>query len=142
MRTVRRPRPDPRRGRRRGRFGPRGVAHRGGGVALGAAVVAAVAGCASTVTGSAPTEAPATSLGAHTGVSAPASMANFVGQPLSKAEDTLGLGVNVQATDLLKGRHVILPVDWQVCTQSPAPGSPVPHDVQFGVVKRDETCPS
>jgi hypothetical protein len=42
-------------------------------------------------------------------------------------------------------RHQVLDSDWIVCTQNVAPGQQVTSDaegqIDFGVVKRSETCP-
>jgi hypothetical protein len=74
-------------------------------------------------------------------------MPRYVGMDLQSAQDavqTHGIFYSI-SHDLRGSRHQILDSDWIVCTQNIAPGQQVTSDIEgqidFGVVKRAETCP-
>jgi hypothetical protein len=75
-------------------------------------------------------------------------MPNEVGRVLQAAQDDIQRVSNnplfvSHSHDLLGSRFQILDRDWQVCAQNIDPGRQVPAngDIDFGVVKLDETCP-
>ena len=74
-------------------------------------------------------------------------MPKFVGMDLQSAQNavqTHGIFYS-KSHDLRGSRHQILDSDWVVCTQNIRPGQQVTSDIEgqidFGVVKRTETCP-
>ena len=73
-------------------------------------------------------------------------MPNLVGQNLQLAQDklqVLGSYVMDQQDAAGLGRIQVIDSNWQVCTQSPAPGKKVPVEtvVVLGAVKLAEQCP-
>lgn len=77
-------------------------------------------------------------------------MPDFTTRNLQDAQDEVQeLGVFFSLSHDLRGtRSQVLDTNWQVCTQTPAPGTPVTGDaadwegkISFGVVKLTETCP-
>jgi hypothetical protein len=74
-------------------------------------------------------------------------MPQFVGMDLQSAQNevqTHGIFYS-KSHDLLGSRHQILDSDWIVCDQNIPPGQQVTADIEgqidFGVVKRTESCP-
>ena len=74
-------------------------------------------------------------------------MPNFVGMDLQSAQDlvqTNNVWLSV-SHDLRGSRNQVIDSNWIVCDQNIAPGQQVTGDVEgqidFGVVKREETCP-
>jgi hypothetical protein len=93
----------------------------------------------------APTSAPVSTATAGTGVDF--TMPDLVGTDLQSAQDlvqTYGVFLSV-SHDLLGSRNQLVDSNWIVCEQNIAPGERVTGDVEgeidFGVVKRGETCP-
>lgn len=74
-------------------------------------------------------------------------MPKFVGTDLQSAQNAVQTyGVFYSTSHDLRGsRHQVLDSDWIVCTQNIPPGQQVTSDIEgqidFGVVKRSETCP-
>jgi hypothetical protein len=74
-------------------------------------------------------------------------MPDLVGLDLQSAQDAVqDLGVFYSVShDLLGSRNQVLDSNWIVCDQNVAPGQRVTGDVEgqldFGVVKREESCP-
>ncbi|MBN1093317.1 PASTA domain-containing protein [Blastococcus sp. TML/M2B] len=74
-------------------------------------------------------------------------MPDLVGSDLQSAQDAVQeLGVFYSVShDLLGSRNQVLDSNWIVCDQNVPPGQRVTGDVEgqldFGVVKREETCP-
>ena len=74
-------------------------------------------------------------------------MPTFVGMDLQSAQNGVqSHGIFFSKSHDLRGsRHQILDSDWIVCTQNVAPGQQVTSEIEaqidFGVVKRSETCP-
>jgi hypothetical protein len=97
----------------------------------------------------APTPPPAPAV-TPTTVAAPVvdfAMPALVGVDLQTAQDTIqtyGVFLTV-SHDLLGTRNQVLDSNWIVCDQNVAPGAQVTGEVEgsidFGVVKREETCP-
>ena len=70
-------------------------------------------------------------------------MPDLVGKSLNEALNVLPASTSITSTDV-SGRHrlVIVPTNWQVCSQQPGPGAPFTgQPVTFGVVKYGESCP-
>jgi hypothetical protein len=74
-------------------------------------------------------------------------MPDFVGMDLQSAQNlvqTHNVWLSV-SHDLLGSRNQMLDSNWMVCDQNIAPGQRVTGDVEggidFGVVKREESCP-
>lgn len=77
-------------------------------------------------------------------------MPDLVGSNLQDAQDaiqTLGVFFSV-SHDLLGSRSQVLDSNWQVCDQSPAPGTPIKGPaadyegkIDLGAVKLNENCP-
>lgn len=74
-------------------------------------------------------------------------MPDFVGMDLQSAQDlvqTNNVWLSV-SHDLLGSRNQVLDSNWMVCDQNIPPGQRVTGDVEggidFGVVKREESCP-
>ncbi|NUR88832.1 MAG: hypothetical protein HOY71_32495 [Nonomuraea sp.] len=64
------------------------------------------------------------------------------GRSVNVVRDALRGDAKIDADDLRGRRPIIVENHWQVCTQDPPPGSPLPKDkVRLGVVKFDEKCP-
>lgn len=88
---------------------------------------------------------PASDLGAAT----PAPVAqgrplpDFTGRSLNVALTALPASASVTSRDVSgRGRLVLAPANWQVCSQQPAAGTRYTgQPVTFGVVKYGETCP-
>ncbi|MGZ4556223.1 MAG: PASTA domain-containing protein [Mycobacteriaceae bacterium] len=74
-------------------------------------------------------------------------MPRFVGMDLQSAQNAVQTHriFYSKSHDLRGSRHQILDSDWIVCTQNLPPGQQVTSDIEgqidFGVVKRSETCP-
>ncbi|MGK5112056.1 MULTISPECIES: hypothetical protein [unclassified Geodermatophilus] len=74
-------------------------------------------------------------------------MPDLVGVDLQTAQNTVQTnGVFLSRShDLLGSRNQVLDSNWVVCTQNIAPGQRVTGEaeglIDFGVVKREETCP-
>jgi hypothetical protein len=74
-------------------------------------------------------------------------MPTLVGIDLQSAQNAVQThGILLSTSHDLRGsRHQILDSDWVVCTQNIPPGQQVTSDIEgqidFGVVKRTETCP-
>ncbi|MFJ8924260.1 PASTA domain-containing protein [Streptomyces sp. NPDC102415] len=69
-------------------------------------------------------------------------MPNLVGKSVKAARGALDSGTSVTTTDAAEGRMVLLESNWQVCTQSPAPGAELTgQPVEFTAVKFEESCP-
>jgi hypothetical protein len=74
-------------------------------------------------------------------------MPTLVGIDLQSAQNAVQThGILLSRSHDLRGsRHQILDSDWVVCTQNIPPGQQVTSDIEgqidFGVVKREETCP-
>ncbi len=76
-------------------------------------------------------------------------MPDLVGETLQDAQDRIqdvtGGAVLISTSHDLTGqdRNQVLDRNWQVCTQSIAPGEPLTteSEVDFGVVKLEESCP-
>lgn len=69
-------------------------------------------------------------------------MPNLVGKSVKAARGALDPGTSITTTDAAQGRMVLLESNWQVCTQSPAPGAALNgQPVEFTAVKYEETCP-
>lgn len=67
---------------------------------------------------------------------------NVLGRSVNVVREALRDEVKVDADDLKSGRPIIVENHWQVCTQDPAPGLPLPKDkIRLGVVKFGEDCP-
>jgi hypothetical protein len=118
----------------------------------------------SVTTSSAPTsEAPAPTAEPEVATPAPAvttaatsdkvisfKMPNLVGKDLQTAQNTVqtyGVFYSI-SHDLLGSRHQVVDSNWIVCNQTPRAGSTVrgmdselEGKIDFGVVKRDESCP-
>lgn len=78
---------------------------------------------------------------------APKAVPNFVGKGLQSAQNAAQVAgfYNLASHDASgRDRHQILDRDWQVCSQSPIPGTsaPVHAKLDFGAVKTNETCPA
>lgn len=124
------------------------------------AVVGLAGGCGS---GSAPEEEPVTTVTVEktppvaeptaTAQQPPAAdrwaMPNLVGETLQDAQDRIqdvtdGAVLISLSHDLTgQDRNQVLDRNWQVCTQNIAPGEPLTteSEVDFGVVKLEESCP-
>ncbi|WP_435844220.1 PASTA domain-containing protein [Streptomyces clavifer] len=69
-------------------------------------------------------------------------MPNLVGKSVKAARGALDSGTSVTTTDAAQDRMVLLESNWQVCTQSPAPGTTLNgQPVDFTAVKYEENCP-
>ncbi|MFH9466206.1 PASTA domain-containing protein [Streptomyces clavifer] len=69
-------------------------------------------------------------------------MPNLVGKSVKAARGALDSGTSVTTTDAAQDRMVLLESNWQVCTQSPAPGTALNgQPVDFTAVKYEENCP-
>lgn len=69
-------------------------------------------------------------------------MPNLVGKSVKTARGALDSGTSITATDASEGRMVLMESNWQVCTQSPAPGAVFNgQPVELTAVKFEETCP-
>ncbi|MDX2729966.1 PASTA domain-containing protein [Streptomyces sp. PA03-2a] len=70
-------------------------------------------------------------------------MPNFVGKSVNTARGALDSGTSITVTDAMPDdRIVFLESNWQVCTQSPRPGTALKgQPVEFTAVKYEETCP-
>ncbi|MCF2527877.1 hypothetical protein [Yinghuangia soli] len=67
---------------------------------------------------------------------------DVLGRSVNVVRQALRSEVKVDADDLKSGRPIIIENHWQVCTQNPAPGAPLPKDkIRLGVVKFGEKCP-
>ncbi|MFJ4840066.1 PASTA domain-containing protein [Streptomyces sp. NPDC088746] len=70
-----------------------------------------------------------------------ASMPNLVGKSVKAARGALDAGTSITTTDAAEGRMVLLESNWQVCTQSPSPGTALNgQPVEFTAVKFEESC--
>jgi len=70
-------------------------------------------------------------------------MPDLVGKSLNDALSALPASTSITSTDV-SGHHrlVIVPTNWQVCSQQPGPGSQFTgQPVSLGVVKYGERCP-
>ncbi|MFE6042014.1 PASTA domain-containing protein [Streptomyces sp. NPDC056452] len=69
-------------------------------------------------------------------------MPNLVGKSVKAARGALDSGTSITTTDAAQDRMVLLESNWQVCTQSPAPGAALKgQPVTFTAVKYEESCP-
>lgn len=69
-------------------------------------------------------------------------MPDVLGRSVNVVRSALRDEVKVDADDLKSGRAIIVENHWQVCTQDPAPGAPLPEDkIRLGAVKFGEKCP-
>ncbi|WP_406387971.1 hypothetical protein [Streptomyces sp. NBC_00887] len=69
-------------------------------------------------------------------------MPNLVGKSVKAARGALDSGTSITTTDAAQDRMVLLESNWQVCTQSPAPGAALNgQPVEFTAVKYEESCP-
>jgi hypothetical protein len=74
-------------------------------------------------------------------------MPRFVGMDLQSAQDAVQThGIfHSRSHDLRGVRHQVLDSDWMVCSQNIPAGTRVTSDIEgqidFGVVKRAESCP-
>jgi hypothetical protein len=70
-------------------------------------------------------------------------MPAVVGRSVNVVRDALRGDAKIDVDDLRGSRPVIIENHWQVCTQSPAAGEPLPKGgkAKLGVVKFDEKCP-
>ncbi|MGW0780301.1 PASTA domain-containing protein [Streptomyces sp. NPDC002913] len=69
-------------------------------------------------------------------------MPNLVGKSVKAARGALDSGTSITTTDAAEGRMVLLESNWQVCTQSPSPGTALNgQPVEFTAVKFEESCP-
>lgn len=69
-------------------------------------------------------------------------MPNLVGKSVRTARGALDPGTSITTTDAAQDRMVLLESNWQVCTQSPAPGAALNgQPVKFTAVKYEESCP-
>ncbi|MGW8884289.1 hypothetical protein [Streptomyces sp. NPDC055749] len=69
-------------------------------------------------------------------------MPNTVGKSVKAARGALDSSTSITATDAAEDRMVLMESNWQVCTQSPAPGAALNgQPVEFTAVKFDESCP-
>lgn len=70
-------------------------------------------------------------------------MPDFTGKALSKASAALDPSTSIDAKDASgQDRTIIVQSDWQVCRQSPRPGTKLAgQPVTFTAVKFGETCP-
>ncbi|MFE2018864.1 hypothetical protein ACFW9O_12600 [Streptomyces sp. NPDC059499] len=69
-------------------------------------------------------------------------MPNLVGKSVKAARGALDSGTSITTTDAARDRMVLLESNWQVCTQSPAPGAALNgQPVEFTAVKYEESCP-
>ncbi|WP_338702099.1 hypothetical protein V2W30_32550 [Streptomyces sp. Q6] len=80
--------------------------------------------------------------GAASAADGPA-MPDFRGRGLMHVFSTLDYRTRVEVKDVSgRHRHVLWPMSWKVCTQSPAAGQGIGDDtVRIGVVKNGEKCP-
>ncbi|NEB77791.1 hypothetical protein G3I40_21610 [Streptomyces sp. SID14478] len=71
-------------------------------------------------------------------------MPDFRGRGLMHVFSTLDYRTRVEVTDVSGAhRHVLWPLSWKVCSQSPAVGKEVGDaTVHIGVVKNGEKCPA
>jgi beta-lactam-binding protein with PASTA domain len=115
--------------------------------AAAALLLAALTACGPTAdtstdsTKTADNEAPASDSDAET-----AALPNFVGKGLQSAQDEAQAAgfYTLDSHDALgRGRMQALDRNWQVCSQTPAPGNhPTDTTVDFGTVKIEEDCPA
>ncbi|MDQ0791947.1 beta-lactam-binding protein with PASTA domain [Streptomyces sp. B1I3] len=69
-------------------------------------------------------------------------MPDLAGKSVKAARGALDSGTSITVTDASQGRMVLLESNWQVCTQSPAPGVTLNgQPVEFTAVKYEENCP-
>ncbi|MEV3857227.1 hypothetical protein AB0J38_23210 [Streptomyces sp. NPDC050095] len=70
-------------------------------------------------------------------------MPDFRGRGLMHVFSTVDYRTRVEVSDVSgTHRHVLWPLSWKVCTQSPAVGKEIGDStVRVGVVKNDEKCP-
>ncbi|MFE4218268.1 hypothetical protein [Streptomyces sp. NPDC056844] len=69
-------------------------------------------------------------------------MPDLGGKSVKAARGALDSGTSITTTDAAEGRMVLLESNWQVCTQSPAPGAELTgQPVEFTAVKFEESCP-
>ncbi|MEW2066365.1 hypothetical protein [Streptomyces sp. NPDC007346] len=69
-------------------------------------------------------------------------MPSLVGKSVKVARGALDSGTSITITDARQGRMVLMESNWQVCTQSPAPGAALNgQPVEFTAVKFEEECP-
>lgn len=70
-------------------------------------------------------------------------MPNFVGKSVNTARGALDSGTSITVTDAMPDDCIVfLESNWQVCTQSPGPGTALKgQPVEFTAVKYEETCP-
>ncbi|MGW7074290.1 hypothetical protein [Streptomyces sp. NPDC054866] len=71
-------------------------------------------------------------------------MPDFRGKGLVRVFSNLDYRTRVDVNDVSgHRRHVLWPLSWKVCTQSPAPGRELNgQPVAIGVVKKAERCPA
>lgn len=69
-------------------------------------------------------------------------MPDLAGKSVKAARGALDSGTSITVTDAGEGRMVLMESNWQVCTQSPSPGSTISgQPVELTAVKFDESCP-
>ncbi|MEU8626358.1 PASTA domain-containing protein [Streptomyces sp. NPDC048669] len=69
-------------------------------------------------------------------------MPNLSGKSVKAARGALDSGTSITVTDAGQDRMVLLESNWQVCTQSPSPGTSLNgRPVELTAVKYEETCP-
>lgn len=69
-------------------------------------------------------------------------MPDFTGESVKAARGALDSGTSITVTDAAQGRMVLMESNWQVCTQTPSPGTALGgQPVEFTAVKFEEDCP-
>ncbi|MFG3173608.1 hypothetical protein ACGFZC_00890 [[Kitasatospora] papulosa] len=69
-------------------------------------------------------------------------MPSLTGKSVKAARGALDSGTSITTTDATGDRMVLLESNWQVCTQSPSPGTALNgQPVEFTAVKFEESCP-
>ncbi|SDJ54057.1 hypothetical protein [Streptomyces indicus] len=85
----------------------------------------------------------ATALTVTTAAAAGPPMPDFRGKALMDVFQTVDYRTRVDLHDVSGfKRNILWPLNWKVCTQSPAPGVELEGQaLRIGVVKKTETCP-
>ncbi|WNI14171.1 hypothetical protein [Actinacidiphila sp. ITFR-21] len=69
-------------------------------------------------------------------------MPDFRGRALNTATRSLPSDTSVSSSDAAGHRVILLASNWRVCTQAPAPGTPLHgQPVRFTAVRFGEKCP-
>ncbi|WP_326779711.1 PASTA domain-containing protein [Streptomyces longwoodensis] len=69
-------------------------------------------------------------------------MPDFAGKSVKAARAALDSGTSITVKDATEDRFILIESNWQVCTQSPAPGKALNgQPVEFTAVKFEESCP-